>query len=105
MDVFVVSLMALFFLVEALVELIQVFQEGINIKSLVAFILGGMLAWFFGVDLFSYIGVSPIALIPGWVVMIVNAFFMGVLVSRYAGEINGLLEILKGFKVDAQSRF
>lgn len=105
MDGFVVILLVLFFLVEAMVEMIQVFKEGPHLKVVVSFVLGAVLSWFFGVDLFGYLGVIPMAYIPVWVVIIINSLFMGIMVARYAGEVNGLLEILKGFKVEAQSRF
>ena len=96
-------LAVLFFLVESLIEMIQKVIEEFDWRILIAFVLGGGAAFFFGINLFDYLGAQPAIEYPG-VIAAVNSFFVGVLVARYSGELNALLEILQGFKVDAQRK-
>ncbi len=96
-------LAVLFFLVESLIEMVQKVIEEFDWRILIAFALGGGGAFFFGFDLLGYLGAAPAIDMPG-VVEAVNSFFVGVLVARYSGELNALLEILQGFKVDAQRK-
>lgn len=103
MEGFLLQLTVLFFLIEAIVEVAQKLVEEFHWKALAAFLLGALGAVFFGIDLFSYLGVPAAIEIP-WLVIVINALFVGVLVARYSGEINALLEILQGFKSDAQRK-
>ena len=103
MNGFILVLGVLFFLVEALIEMIEKFRKEFDYKQLLAFAFGAGGAIYFGLDLFAYLDAPSVLDIPG-LTLGVNAFFVGVLVARYAGEINGLLEILKGLKDDAQRK-
>ena len=103
MDPFLVALITMFFLIEALIEVVKKLVDGFDWEVVVSFALGGLGAVFFGIDLFAYLAVPAAINIP-WLVLVVNAIFLGILTARYSGELNALLEILKGFKVTAQNK-
>lgn len=101
MDAFLVALVALFFLIEALVEVVDKFINEFHWKLVIAFALGVGASFFWGLDLFAYLEVPAVIEIR-WLVLVVNAVFLGVISARWSGEINAILEILKKFKLEAQ---
>ena len=103
MDVFLVVLISLFFIVEAVIEFFDTLFNAYDHKVVISFILGALGSVFFGIDLLTYLNM-PVAINIPWLVIVVNALFLGILVSRYAGNVNGLIEILKGFVATAKSR-
>jgi len=103
MDGFLVIVGVLFFLVEALIELAEKLTKEFDWKMVIAFFLGVGGALFFGLDLFEYLGAQPVV-DNMWITTSVNSFFVGTLAARYSGELNALLEVLKGFKVEAQRK-
>ncbi len=79
-------------LVEALIESGKIIVETPSWENVVAFLAGGGLVFLFQVP---FIESLPVELFfNGLVSQILSAFFGGVLVMRYSGKVNDLLEFL-----------
>ena len=88
-----VAIMIVAVLVEALIETLKIVIAEPSWEHLVAFLIGGGLAFMFQVPFIEYL---PIELFfNGLVSQILSAFFVAVLIVRYSGKINDLLEFLK----------
>ncbi len=86
-------LFALFFLIEAIIEVVKrVFKtDNVTVIQIVSFLLGGFGSWFLGVSLFEMTGFTP-AIGGDLVVTIVDSVLMGVLIIRFSGSAHDLLE-------------
>ena len=97
MEGFMLVLVVMFFLVEATIELIKILVTKFEWEVVVAFAFGVLMTFYTGIDLFAYLEIPSAIEIP-WLVVTINALFIGVLTARYSGEVNTLLDILKGLK-------
>ncbi len=82
-------LAVIFFLVESLIEVFSMFgNKQFKWQNGLAFVTGGFFAWFFGLDVFALLEVSPAVDIE-WVVLLVGLVISGVITVRYSGLVNG----------------
>lgn len=80
-------------LVEAIIETGKMVAKAPAWEHAVSFLCGSGMALLFSIP---FIETLPVELaFNGDVEMVVNAFFIGVLILRYSGNVNGLLEFVK----------
>lgn len=90
------TVLVLAVLIEALIDAIKrafTDQATLYWENIVAFVLGGLLAYIVGFDLFGVIGLDVVNG-PDWLIALLNAFFSGVLLLRGSGGVNDLLDKL-----------
>ena len=86
-------------LIEAVIEaFVQAFDGALNKKQIIAFFVGGILLWAFGIDVVLYLGLVYAPVIPVWVGQIISAFVGAVLIFRFSGNFNDLWEWLNGLR-------
>jgi len=91
-----IAIVVVAILVEALIETVKIVVAEPSWEHLVAFVIGGGLAFMFQVPFIEYL---PIELFfNGLVSQILSALFVAVLIVRYSGKINDLLEFLNYLK-------
>lgn len=84
-------LLMIFFLVESLVEFYSMFRKKeFTFKNGLAFLSGAFFFWFFGLDVFALLEVTP-AVNNEWVILITSLVISGVVTVRYSGLVNGAL--------------
>ena len=90
------------FLIEAAVQMLQPWLDKLswlkdkNWKPGVAFLLGALFTPAFGIDMFAEFGFT--LAVTGVYLQILNALVVGLLLARYSGKINDLLEWVQTFK-------
>lgn len=99
---FIQVLIVVIFIIEAFIQLVEMHKEMIlggefEYKPILAFILGfGAMFLFQGLNIFEYLGVE-ITLAGIWH-KVAAAVLLGVLLARYSGQLNSILEVLEGLK-------
>ena len=99
---FIQVLIVVIFIIEAFVQLVEMHKEMIQegkfeYKPALAFLLGfGFMFLFQGLNIFEYLGVE-ITLTGIWH-QVAAAILLGVLLARYSGQLNSILEVLEGLK-------
>ena len=83
-------------LIEAMIESGKMFVEEFSWELVVSFILGFGGSILFGLDLFELLDVE--LAFNGMVSMLLGSFILGLLLVRYSGTVNALLDFLKGLK-------
>lgn len=81
--------------IEATIETVaQIKEQGVNWQKITAFVVGGLLSFLFGLDVLSYVGLDIQDNLPPVVGDILNPIFLGIMMARYSGAINDLLDWL-----------
>lgn len=99
---FIQVLIVVIFIIEAFVELVEMhkkmIQEGkYEYKPALAFVLGlGAMFLFKGLNIFEYLEVE-INLSGLWH-QFASGILLGVLLARYSGQLNSILDVLDGLK-------
>ena len=96
MEGMLVSLSAMVIIIEAMIESFKLFVDDFSWELAVAFVLGFGGSFLFGFDLFQFLGVEPV--INGLISSLLGSFILGLLMVRYSGTANVLLDFLKGLK-------
>jgi hypothetical protein len=94
---FVPVLVVAVVLVEAMIESVTMLFENFDWKMVASGLLGIAVSWLFGLDVFAFLGIAPVIGIP-LVSQIVGLVIMGLLFVRHAGNLNDLLEFIKGLR-------
>jgi hypothetical protein len=96
---FFVLLAAVVVLIEAAIEAITMLfnKDTFDIKMVYAGVLGGACAWLFGLDALGYLGLVPVIEYP-LVTLGLNIVVLGLFFVRHAGNLNDLLEFIKGLR-------
>ena len=94
---YILVVLAAFF--EALVKLVDMVKEGEqNWKHIAVFFGSGIFLWLFGVDLLSEVGLAFTVELHEVVYTVLSAFFGAVIVTRYSGNVNDILDWLNGLR-------
>ena len=83
-------------LIEAVIEAGKIVVAKPAWEQLVAFLFGGLLAYFYKIPFFSYLPIE--APVNGVLAEILSIFFVAILMLRYSGKINDLLNWLELLK-------
>ena len=84
-------------LVEAVIESVVVALGGeMKKKQIVAFFVGGILLFMFGIDVLSFLGLTFAEVVPAWLGSAVSALIGAVLAFRWSGNINDILDWVNG---------
>ena len=83
-------------LIEAMIESVKMFIEDFCWELVVSFILGFGGSILFGIDLFELLDVE--LAFNGLISTLLGSGILGLLLVRYSGTVNSLLDFLKGLK-------
>jgi len=83
-------------LIEAMIESVKLLVAEFSWELAVAFALGFGGSILFGIDLFELLGVQ--LAFNGLLSTLLGSFILGLLLVRYSGTVNALLDFLKGLK-------
>ncbi len=83
-------------LIEAMIESVKLFVGDFSWELVVAFLLGFGGSILFGIDLFGMLGIE--LAFNGLISMLLGSFILGLLLVRYSGTVNALLDFLKSLK-------
>lgn len=84
-------------LVEAIIEAFTMLKDEFDVKMVIAGGLGGLFAFLFNIDLLGFLGLELVfgGEIPA---AIFNVAILGLVFLRHAGNLNNLLEWVKGLR-------
>lgn len=83
-------------LIEAIIESAKLFFTEFSWELVASFVLGFGGSILFGIDLFDLLGVD--LAFNGLVSTLLGSFILGLLLVRYSGTVNALLDFLKSLK-------
>ena len=83
-------------LIEAMIESVKLFVGDFSWELVAAFVLGFGGSILFGIDLFELLDVE--LAFNGLISTLLGSFILGLLLVRYSGTVNALLDFLKGLK-------
>lgn len=83
-------------LIEAVIESVKLFVNESSWELVAAFALGFGGSILFGIDLFELLDVE--LAFNGLISTLLGSFILGLLLVRYSGTVNSLLDFLKGLK-------
>jgi len=83
-------------LIEAMIESAKLFVTEFSWELVASFVLGFGGSILFGIDLFDMLGVE--IAFNGLLSTFLGSFILGLLLVRYSGTANALLDFLKGLK-------
>ena len=83
-------------LIEAMIESVKLFVVDFSWELVAAFVLGFGGSILFGIDLFELLGVE--LAFNGLISTLLGSFILGLLLVRYSGTVNALLDFLKSLK-------
>lgn len=87
-------------IVEAIIEAVTMLIERFDPKMAISGLLGMAFAYIFGLDLFAYLQVD-IQFDIAWLYEALNVLILGFVFVRYSGNLNDILEWLKGLRPEA----
>ena len=96
MEDMLINLLVMAVLIEATIETGKILVEQPSWEHFVSFLGGGVLAFLFKVPFLRYLPIN--VSFTGLTSQLVSAFFVGVLMLRYSGKINDLLEWINYLK-------
>ena len=96
MEVTFLLITILVMLIEAMIESVKLFVTEFSWELVASFLLGFGGSILFGIDLFELLDVE--LAFNGLVSTLLGSFILGLLLVRYSGTVNSLLDFLKGLK-------
>lgn len=94
---FLLVLFVVVMLVEAIIEAITMLIQEFDVKMVYAGVLGMLFTWIFGLDILGFL---EIELAVNWppAALVFNIVVLGLLFIRHSGNLNNLLEWVKGLR-------
>jgi len=101
MGLFLLTLLVLVAVVETFVEVYAIVTdpERFDWKMVFAGIIGGLFTFLFNLDLLGYLGIQIAFDLP-WLHTLLNVVILGVVIMRYSGNLNDVLEWVKALRPD-----
>jgi len=91
------SLLLVAVLIEAVITAVSMFLDReVKTKQIIAFFVGGIFLFLFGIDLLQYMGLTFAEMVPVWVGQVVSYIVGALLIFRFSGNFNDLFDWLNG---------